>query len=56
MQQQPRSRSQGFSLFSSQNLTEIPQTYAWFEQMRNNQPVSLEERMGIWQVFRYEDV
>ncbi len=56
MQQQPRPRSQGFSLFSSQNLTEIPQTYAWFEQMRNNQPVSLEERMGIWQVFRYEDV
>jgi cytochrome P450 family 109 len=56
MQQQPRSRSQGFSLFSTQNLAEIPQTYAWFEQMRNNQPVSLEERMGIWQVFRYEDV
>ena len=56
MQQQPRSRSQRFALFSSQNLSEIPQTYAWFEQMRNNQPVSLEERMGIWQVFRYEDV
>ncbi len=56
MQQQPRSRSQGFSLFRSHDLTEIPQVYAWFEQMRNNQPVSLEERMGIWQVFRYEDV
>jgi cytochrome P450 len=56
MQQQPRSRSQGFSLFRSHDLTEIPQVYSWFEQMRNDQPVSLEERMGIWQVFRYEDV
>ncbi len=56
MQQQPRSRSQGFSLFRSHDLAEIPQTYTWFEQMRNDQPVSLEERMGIWQVFRYEDV
>lgn len=56
MQQQPRSRSQGFSLFRSHDLTEIPQVYSWFEQMRNDQPVSIEERMGIWQVFRYEDV
>jgi cytochrome P450 len=56
MQQQPRSGSQEFALFRSHDLTEIPQTYAWFEQMRNNQPVSLEERMEIWQVFRYEDV
>src|SRR6266487_416462 len=54
MQQRPR--SQGFGPFRTHDLAEIPQTYSWFEQMRTNQPVSIEERMGIWQVFRYEDV
>ena len=56
MQQQPGSRSQGFALFGTYSLEEIPQTFSWFEEMRTQHPVFYDERTRIWQVFRYEDV
>ena len=55
-QQQPEIRSHAFTPFRLYTLDEIPQTYAWFEEMRTNHPVSLGENMPLWQVFRYEDV
>ena len=56
MQQQPRPRSQAFALFGTQRLEDIPQTFSWFEEMRVHHPVFKDERMRLWQVFRYEDV
>jgi cytochrome P450 len=56
MQQQPRSRSQAFAPFGTCALEEIPQTFSWFEEMRTQRPVFYDERMHLWQVFRYEDV
>ena len=50
MQQRP------FALFGTYALEEIPQTYAWFGEMREHNPVFKDERTRIWQVFRYEDV
>ncbi len=37
---------------------DFPQTFAWFEEMRNQQPVAHDENDPTipWQVFRYEDV
>src|SRR6266516_687895 len=54
--QQPQRRSRGFADFLPRSPEDIPQAYAWFEQMRSNQPVFRAEQMPIWQVFRYEDV
>jgi cytochrome P450 len=56
MQQQPAHRSQAFALFGTNRLEEIPQIYSWFEEMRVHSPVFQDERMHLWQVFRYEDV
>jgi cytochrome P450 len=58
MQQHPGTRSGASTLFRPQALEEIPQTFAWFEQMRTQYPVFYDEGMPIpvWQVFRYEDV
>lgn len=56
MQQPPRSRPKGLSLFRSTALTDIPGIYAWFEEMRADPPVFFDERMRAWHVFRYEDV
>lgn len=56
MQQPSRSRPKGLSLFRSTPLTDIPKTYAWFEEMRGESPVVFDERMRAWHVFRYEDV
>jgi len=50
MQQRP------FALFGTYSLEEIPQTYSWFEEMREHNPVFKDERTRLWQVFRYEDV
>ncbi|HEY6286479.1 MAG TPA: cytochrome P450, partial [Ktedonobacteraceae bacterium] len=50
MQQRP------FALFGTYALEEIPQTYSWFGEMREHNPVFKDERTRIWQVFRYEDV
>jgi cytochrome P450 len=50
MQKQP------FSLFGTNSLEEIPQIYSWFGEMREHNPVFQDERMRIWQIFRYEDV
>ncbi len=49
---QPRS----FALFGTYALEEIPQTFSWFEEMREQNPVFKDERTRLWQVFRYEDV
>ena len=58
MQQPSGSRSGASTLFRPQALEEIPQTFAWFEQMRSRHPVFYDEvmPMPMWQVFRYEDV
>lgn len=56
MQQQPDAQTQGFALFRSHNIQDIPQTYEWFARMRAQHPVFRDQRMPIWQVFRYEDV
>ena len=56
MQQPPKYRSQPFTSFGSHALEEVPQTYSWFEEMRTQHPVFYNERMHLWQVFRYEDV
>ncbi|MFL5697032.1 MAG: cytochrome P450, partial [Ktedonobacteraceae bacterium] len=52
----PQRRSRGFADFLPRSPEDLPQVYAWFEQMRSNQPVFRAEQMPIWQVFRYEDV
>ena len=56
MQQPPKYRSQPFTPFGSHALEEVSQTYSWFEEMRTQHPVFYNERMHLWQVFRYEDV
>jgi cytochrome P450 len=50
MQQRP------FALFGTSALEEIPQTYSWFGEMREHNPVFKDESTRLWQVFRYEDV
>lgn len=40
----------------TQTLEDVAQTFIWFEQMREKQPVSFDERIGLWNVFRYNDV
>jgi cytochrome P450 len=37
-------------------LQDVQGTYDWFKEMRNTQPVWLDESSGCWHVFRYEDV
>ena len=37
-------------------LEDVQKTYDWFEQMRDTQPVWLDESSGCWHVFRYDDV
>lgn len=58
MQQPTRPRTRGSRLFRNLALSEVPQTYTWFEDMRNNYPVFKDEQMPfpLWQVFCYEDV
>lgn len=56
MQQQPRFRSPAFAPFLPHTLDDIPRAYEWFEEMRTEHPVYLDEQRPIWQVFRYEDV
>ena len=54
--QQPQRRSRRFADFLPRSPEDIPQVYAWFEQMRTHRPVFHTEQMPFWQVFRYEDV
>jgi cytochrome P450 len=59
LQQPTSSRIQRpVGLFRTLPLSEIPQTFAWFEEKRANTPVFQDEQMPfpLWQVFRYEDV
>ena len=58
MPQHTGPRSGASALFRPQALEEIPQTFAWFEEMRTQHPVFYDEAMPmpLWQVFRYEDV
>ncbi|HZR40843.1 MAG TPA: cytochrome P450 [Ktedonobacteraceae bacterium] len=37
-------------------LDDVREMYAWFEEMRDRQPVWLDESSGCWHVFRYADV
>jgi cytochrome P450 len=54
--QQSGYRTHSFGLFRSHPLSEIPETYAWFQEKREQQPVFYDEATRLWQVFRYEDV
>lgn len=58
MQQPTRPRRRGSRLFRNVALSEVPQTYTWFEEMRNSHPVLMDEQMPfpLWQVFCYDDV
>ena len=59
MQQPTSSRPRGpIGLFRTLPLSEVSQTYDWFEDRRANAPVFQDEQMPfpVWQVFRYEDV
>ena len=54
--QPPQRRGRGFADFLPRSPEEIPHVYAWFEQMRAEQPVFHSESFPLWQVFRYADV
>src|SRR5579875_2328339 len=54
--QQPQRRVRAFADFLPRSPEGIPVVYAWFEQMRAQQPVFHVEQFPVWQVFRYEDV
>lgn len=56
MQQPATPRPASFTQVLPGKPEEIPQTIEWFKQMREQHPVFCDERMPIWQVFRYEDV
>ncbi|MFL5703989.1 MAG: cytochrome P450, partial [Ktedonobacteraceae bacterium] len=43
-------------LHKSSTLQDVQGSYDWFQEMRNTQPVWLDESSGCWHVFRYEDV
>ncbi|HEX9412709.1 MAG TPA: cytochrome P450, partial [Ktedonobacterales bacterium] len=38
------------------SLHDVSQRYRWFQQMRTQQPVWLDDASGCWHVFRYADV
>ena len=38
------------------NREQIIASYDWYRQMRETQPVSFDQNMQIWNLFRYEDV
>ena len=54
--QQPQRRQRAFGDLLPRSPEDLPRVYAWFEQMRSNQPVFQTEPLPFWQVFRYEDV
>ncbi len=54
--QQAQNQPNAFGLFSLRSLEEVMQMYAWFEQMRMQQPVFRDEQFPVWQLFRYADV
>ncbi|HLI88262.1 MAG TPA: cytochrome P450 [Ktedonobacteraceae bacterium] len=56
MQQQPGFRPSAFAHSLPQTPGEIPQTYAWFAQMRAEHPVFYNEQMHLWQIFNYDAV
>jgi len=43
-------------LQSLSSLQDVPKIYAWFTEMRAQQPVWLDPESGCWHVFRYDDV
>lgn len=43
-------------LQSLSTLDDVQNLYAWFQEMRDTQPVWLDEKSGSWHVFRYADV
>jgi cytochrome P450 len=43
-------------LFREHTLDEIPQTFAWFEDMRAAHPVYYDEHSQLWHVFGYDEV
>ena len=43
-------------LQSLSTLQDVQETYGWFDRMRVEHPVWLDEKSGCWHIFRYEDV
>src|SRR6266566_3995904 len=37
-------------------LQDVQESYAWLQEMRDTQPVWLDEDSGCWHVFRFNDV
>src|ERR1041385_5890366 len=56
MQTPRRNRFQLFADILPHAPEDIPQVYAWFEQMRSTQPIMHIDPMPIWQVFRHKDM
>ena len=56
MQQPTRPRSSFAGQWLPSKPEEIPAVFARFAKMREQQPVFRDERMPVWQVFRYDDV
>jgi cytochrome P450 len=54
--QRPIFRSPALAQILPRTYEDIPRSFAWFEQMRNQHPVFQNEQSKVWQVFRYEDV
>jgi cytochrome P450 len=48
-------RPSGIAQILPRSYEEIPQIYAWLEQMRSSMPVFYDNNLGLWQVFRYEE-
>lgn len=54
--QKQQKRERGFHPFRAYPIEETLQLFDWFADMRAEHPVLYDERMGLWQIFRYTDV
>jgi len=55
-QRQSQPQLPSFMQFLPRSNEEIPQAFAWFEQMRTQHPVFHNEPLPLWHIFRYDDV
>ena len=53
---QGQKRQQGFVPFHEYSLDETMRLFDWFAEMQAENPVAYDEKMHMWQVFRYKDV
>ncbi|HEY0602938.1 MAG TPA: cytochrome P450 [Herpetosiphonaceae bacterium] len=51
-----QNRRSGLGAYRFLTIEEAFQTFQWFAQMRDSQPVFYDEQTHLWQIFRYDDV